>query len=79
MGHFGLYFGNANYTFARNKIVYFDEIPQPYPGLAATGNRIGQPKGLLANGLFNTQEEINDPRRPKSVWEGAGLKPGDIR
>lgn len=73
------YFGNANYTFARNKIIYFDEIPQPFPGLTQTGNRIGQPKGLLANGLYNTMDEINDPERPKSVWEGAGLKPGDIR
>jgi TonB-linked SusC/RagA family outer membrane protein len=73
------YFGSANYTFARNKIIYFDEIPQPFPGLAATGNRIGQPKGLLADGLYNTMEEINDPKRPISVWEGAGLKPGDIK
>ena len=70
---------NGNYTFARNKIVYMDETPQPFPGLAATGSRIGQLKGLLANGLFNTAEEIADPSRPKSVWEGAGLKPGDIR
>ncbi len=73
------YFGNANYTFARNKIIYFDEIPQPFPGLSQTGNRIGQPKGLLADGLFNTLEEINKPGRPISAWEGAGLKPGDIR
>lgn len=73
------YFGNANYTFARNKIIYFDEVPQPFPGLYQTGNRIGQPKGLLADGLFNSMEEINQPGRPISAWEGAGLKPGDIR
>jgi hypothetical protein len=72
------YWANANFTYARNKIVYFDETPQPYPGLVQTGERIGQPKGLIANGLFNTQAEIDDPRRPKSIWEGAGLKPGDV-
>ncbi|OBQ14955.1 SusC/RagA family TonB-linked outer membrane protein, partial [Anabaena sp. AL93] len=38
---------NTNYSFVRNKIIYQDEIPQPFPGLAATGNRIGQPKGLV--------------------------------
>jgi TonB-linked SusC/RagA family outer membrane protein len=72
------YWMNANYTFARNKIIYMDEAPQPFPGLAMTGNRIGQPKGLVANGIFNTLEQINDPKRPKSVWEGTGLRPGDI-
>ena len=73
------YWVNANYTFARNKIIYMDEAPQPFPGLQMTGNRIGQVKGLLANGIYNTLDEVNDPKRPKSVWEGAGLKPGDIR
>ena len=70
---------NGNFSFARNKILYQDETPQPYPGLYSTGNRIGQPKGLIADGLYNTMDEINDPKRPKSVWEGAGLKLGDIK
>ena len=73
------YWVNANYSFARNKVIYMDESPAAYPGLAATGNRIGQPKGLVADGLFNTQAEIDDPTRPKSIWEGAGLHPGDIK
>jgi TonB-linked SusC/RagA family outer membrane protein len=73
------YFFKGTYSFARNKIVYQDEPPQPFPGLAATGSRIGQYKGLLADGFYNTQEEINDPARPKSAWEGSGLMPGDVR
>jgi TonB-linked SusC/RagA family outer membrane protein len=73
------YWVNANYTFARNKIIYMDEVPQPFPGLAMTGSRIGQMKGLLADGIYNTMEEINDPNRPRSQWEGSGLRPGDIR
>lgn len=73
------YWVNANYTFARNKIIYMDEVPQPFPGLAMTGSRIGQMKGLLADGLYNTMDEINDPNRPRSQWEGTGLRPGDIR
>ena len=68
---------NTNYSFVRNKIVYQDEIPQPFPGLAATGNRIGQPKGLVALGIYNTVEEIlSDPVR--SSYE-PNLRPGDIR
>ncbi len=73
------YWVNANYTFARNKIIYMDEVPQPFPGLEMTGSRIGQMKGLLANGIYNTADEINDPNRPRSQWEGTGLRPGDIR
>lgn len=73
------YYASANFTYAQNNIIYMDEAPQPFPGLAITGNRIGQPKGLIAEGIFNTIDEINDAKRPKSAWEGAGLKPGDIR
>jgi TonB-linked SusC/RagA family outer membrane protein len=73
------YWVNANYTFARNQIVYMDETPQLYPHLYYTGSRIGQTKGLVADGLYNTWEEVLDPKRPKSKWEGAGLRPGDVR
>jgi TonB-linked SusC/RagA family outer membrane protein len=73
------YFFKGTYSFARNKIIYQDEPPQPFPGLAATGNRVGQFKGLIADGFYNTIEEINDPARPKSAWEGGGLMPGDVK
>ncbi|MBD2723113.1 TonB-dependent receptor [Hymenobacter sp. BT189] len=72
------YWVNANYSFARNKIVYQDETPQPYPGLAYTGSRIGQLKGLLADGIYNTVEEIPSPSVLRSEWQ-PNLKPGDIR
>lgn len=72
------YYFTGNFTYARNKIIYMDEVPQPFPGLAMTGSRIGQPKGLQYLKIFNTAEEIADPKRPKSAWEGAGLKPGDL-
>ena len=72
---------NANYSFARNRLIYRDESPQPYPGMMQTGKRINEPIGLLADGLYNTQEEIDDPNRPKSAWESPTnpLQPGDIR
>lgn len=74
-----IYWVNANYSFARNKIIYMDEVNHPYPNLFRTGQPIGQPFGLINEGFYNTWEEINDPNRPISVWEGAGLVPGDLK
>lgn len=73
------YWVSANYSFARNKIIYMDESPQPEPGLAGTGCRIGQPKGLIFDGFYNSWDEINDPDRPHSEWEGTTLAPGDVK
>lgn len=73
------YWANMNYSFARNKIVYMDESPKKYPHLYKTGSRINQPKGLVAEGFYNTWDEINDPDRPISKWEGNGLRPGDVK
>jgi TonB-linked SusC/RagA family outer membrane protein len=73
------YWLSANYSFARNKIVYMDESPQPEPGLAQTGCRIGQPKGLVFDGFYNSWDEINDPNRPHSEWEGSSIAPGDAK
>lgn len=34
---------------------------------------------MIAEGFYNTWEEVNDPDRPRSKWEGNGLRPGDIK
>ncbi|GHV57653.1 SusC/RagA family TonB-linked outer membrane protein [Bacteroidia bacterium] len=73
------YYLNANYSFARNKIIYMDEVPQPYANLVRTGQRINQPFGLICEGFYNYQSEIDDPSRPVSAWEGSGLRPGDLK
>ncbi len=73
------YWINGNYSFARNKIIYMDEVPQPYANLVHTGQRIGQFYGLICEGFYNTQAEIDDPDRPVSAWEGSGLLPGDLK
>lgn len=73
------YWFNANYSFARNKIIYMDEVPQPYANLVHTGQRIGQPFGLICEGIYNYQSEIDNPDRPISAWEGSGLQPGDLK
>jgi len=72
------YYVIGNYSFARNKILYKSEPEKPFPGLMETGNPVGQYKGLIAEGFYNSWDEINDPDRPISAWEGAGLQPGDM-
>jgi TonB-linked SusC/RagA family outer membrane protein len=69
---------SGNFTFARNKIVYNDEIPPKYPNLVRTGLRIGQPFMLLSDGFYNTWDEVNDPARVKTTWD-LNVQPGDVR
>lgn len=69
----------ANYSFARNKILFQDEVIPQYAYQLRTGNRFGQYFGLIAEGLFNTLEEANDAKRPVYGWQNNRIQPGDIR
>ncbi|HTM98858.1 MAG TPA: TonB-dependent receptor [Pedobacter sp.] len=53
------YWIKANASFARNKILYRDEPTQPYPWLYRTGNSVDQQYGLVTNGFFNSQTEVD--------------------
>ncbi|MBC8034683.1 MAG: SusC/RagA family TonB-linked outer membrane protein, partial [Chitinophagaceae bacterium] len=68
----------ANYSFARNKILFQDEVPPAYAYQARTGQRFGQIFGLKDLGLLNTWEEVNDPKRVPTQWDNNRLQPGDI-
>lgn len=61
----GFYYAlNANFSFARNKILEIDEPPKEYDYLMATGRRIDQQFGLVAIGFFEDEEDIaNSPRQ----------------
>jgi len=69
----------ANYSFARNTILFQDEVPPRFEYQRRTGNRFGQYFGLIDEGLFNTFDEVNDPKRPVYGWNNNRLQPGDIR
>ena len=73
------YWGRFNYSFARNKILFQDEVPEKYAYQMRTGRRVGQFYGLLFDGFYNTWEEINALDRPVSSWNGNRLQPGDMR
>lgn len=70
------YFVRANYSFARNKIVYRAEVPMLYPWLMSTGYAIGQYKGLLTDGFYNNPEELQN--RPFNRF-GNNARLGDLK
>lgn len=35
--------------------------------------------GYVADGLYNTWEEVNDPNRPTYMWSNNKIQPGDIK
>lgn len=73
------YWGRFNYSFARNKILYKDEVNRQYAYQRETGRRKDQFVGLIFDGFYNTWEEINALDRPVSAWSGNRLQPGDVK
>lgn len=69
----------GNYSFARNKILYQDEIPPAFAYQSRTGQRNGQFFGLIAEGLFNSWDEVNAAGRPVYQFANNKIQPGDIR
>lgn len=73
------YWTRFNYSFARNKILYKDEVNRQYEYMRETGRRKDQFWGLISDGFYNTWEEVNALDRPVSAWSGNRLQPGDIK
>ncbi|WEK38328.1 MAG: TonB-dependent receptor [Candidatus Pseudobacter hemicellulosilyticus] len=70
------YFIKANFSYSRNKIEFMAEAPYPYEWMNQTGYMIGQPKGLIADGFYNTQQELAN--RPNNTYSNL-VDLGDIR
>jgi TonB-linked SusC/RagA family outer membrane protein len=73
------YWVRANYTFAKNILIYQDEVPNPYTYQLREGQAIGQIFGLVDDGLYNTWEDVSDAYRPLSAANNNFIQPGDIR
>lgn len=80
--------GRLNYTYAKNKVVEYDEIPQVYDYQAYTGQSIGQPFMYIAEGLYTPDDFIItvNPNGSQSYQLKPGLPdpgltvaPGDIK
>ncbi|WP_394332695.1 MULTISPECIES: TonB-dependent receptor [Prevotellaceae] len=73
------YWARFNYSFARNKVLFKDEVPKKYAYQMETGRRVNQFYGLLFDGYYNSWEEINALDRPVSAWSSNKLQPGDVK
>ncbi len=73
------YWIRANYSYAHNVILFQDEVPRKYPHMMRTGYSIDQPFGYIAEGFFNTWEEVNLPNRPAFQSQNSFVQPGDTR
>lgn len=75
------YYLRPNLTFARNKIIFANEIPYATPGRAQTGNRIGEHVDFIVDHFVRDQAEASELNAKNN---GAGyqpwgrLVPGDV-
>lgn len=66
----------GNFTYTENKYVNLDEPVYPYVWKTSTGKPLSRTTGYIAQGLFSSQEEIdNSPTQNL----GSPVKPGDIK
>lgn len=73
------YWIKSNFTFARNKVIFKDEVENPYPYLMTTGQPFAQPYGYASEGLYNSWEEVYDAYRPFYTPQGNFVQPGVIK
>lgn len=70
------YYASANWSCEQSKLLYMDEQEVPHDYLRQTGQPAGAIWGLVAEGFFNSQEEI----KKSAVMEGFdNIQPGDIK
>jgi TonB-linked SusC/RagA family outer membrane protein len=69
------YFLGGNYSYARNKVTEMPEAPQAYDYLYSVGQRVGQPFGYIAMGIFQSNEEVLQ----SPPQQGLTLQAGDVR
>jgi TonB-linked SusC/RagA family outer membrane protein len=64
---------SGNVAFAKSKIVYMDEVPQAEPYQAQTGKPVGAGLYYKADGIFHTQDELDN------YPHASGTQVGDIK
>ncbi|WP_316822747.1 SusC/RagA family TonB-linked outer membrane protein [Pedobacter gandavensis] len=79
-GYFGKsgqvnWFVNGNVSFSKSRIDFMDEVIRPYNWMKRTGLPVGQAFGMVADGFFNNQAEIDNSAK----IDGYKAVPGDIR
>ncbi|MGE9314227.1 SusC/RagA family TonB-linked outer membrane protein [Niabella sp. CJ426] len=73
IGAFGLS-TRGTFTFARNKVLEYDELPQNYPWMQVTGTRVGEHTLYIAERLY-TEDDFVRTQNPNGTYRYQ-LKPG---
>lgn len=76
------YWLKGSLSYAKNKIISYDEPSGVLPWQAYAGQPIDQYRGLIANGFFNSQEEIDNYVNDNGqhiTYDFGDPKPGDYR
>lgn len=67
----------GTFTYNKNVLLDRDEPQLPYPYLSDIGKPLNRYKGLIAEGLYKDQADIDNS--PKSTYTPQLIKPGDIK
>ncbi|PPK87096.1 TonB-linked SusC/RagA family outer membrane protein [Neolewinella xylanilytica] len=65
---------NANFTYARNTVVFIDEPESENPNIRRTGRPLGAQFGFNALGIFQTEQQIEN-----AAEHLTDVEPGDIQ
>lgn len=65
----------GNFTYARNKVVEYDEVDPKYGYQRYTGNSLGKPRLYIAEGLYS-ENDFNITENPESGSKNYKLKEG---
>lgn len=70
----------AHVTFARNKIIYMDEVHQEEPYLQKTGYSVGQPFGAIFDRFYAASDfDANGNLKAKFPQPPYSVQPGDLK
>ena len=78
IGNFTYWVG-SNFTAVHNTLIYQDEVVRTNKYQYRSGKRLGQPFGLLDEGLYTSWDQVLDAYRPVSNWNSNLIQPGDLR
>lgn len=67
----------GTFTYAKNQYVEIDEPEFPFEYMSQVGRPLNAYKGLIAEGLFTSEEEIKNS--PEQVLSSTAVKVGDIK
>lgn len=69
------YYVAANAGLQASKVLFVDEVFRPYPWMVRTGQQVGQRFGYVAEGLFQSTDQIKE----SATVVGYTPQPGDVK